>query len=146
MIKASELRIGNWIMLLGVDYQHDNKFPDPEGNEPIQVTVDVLKEVERSEADYGPIPITQELLKKCGFRKDEGFDFPDLGMQYILDLPVKGECRNEIFFFFSAPGLKDVSFGEYTVNSAHGSNNIYHLHQLQNLFYCITGQELELHL
>lgn len=71
-----------------------------------------------------PIELTEEILLKCGFKhKGGGF--------YIHCKSLIELCNVSDKFF--VVGFKDVSLG-----------NIYYLHQLQNLYFALTGQELEI--
>jgi len=66
---------------------------------------------------FKPIPITEEWLLKAGFEKDE------TDWWYIDDFGVK-RYDNDCFVF-------------YTLNTI-----IKFLHQLQNLYFALTGEEL----
>ena len=73
-----------------------------------------------------PIPLTEEILLKCGFRKSKS------GM-YLFDK-----------FSFD---LSDFEFGvESDYYYLTISENIKYLHQLQNLYFALTDIELEINL
>lgn len=75
---------------------------------------------------FKPIPLTEEILLKCGFRKSKS------GM-YLFDK-----------FSFD---LSDFEFGvESDYYYLTISENLKYLHQLQNLYFALTGQELEINL
>lgn len=111
MIKANELRIGNWV---------DTVYNVP------YIKITEIKEVvicgENCKCmSYGslkPIPLTEEILLKCGFEKQGGFWF------------VKGDIKIEI----------TLSRGYFRYA---GFVRLKYLHQLQNLYFALTGQELE---
>lgn len=65
-----------------------------------------------------PIPITEEVLLKCGFEKEGVFHF------WIKHLLIWNP--SEGLFVHDKTGVQ-----------------IKYLHQLQNLYYCFTGKELE---
>ena len=68
-----------------------------------------------------PIPLTEEWLLKFGFEKLEGWD--------------------DTFFF----QLNNVQITDYNVSGYdYDSFNIRHVHQLQNLYFALTGEELKL--
>lgn len=68
---------------------------------------------------YRPIPITNELLESCGFETPDGYQ--------------KTVLYNEIMI--------DYHMGEYKLRDKPNAQLKY-LHQLQNIFYCLTGKEL----
>lgn len=107
MIQANELRIGNW--LLFTDF--------PVYNNPVQVRQGELKQ-EWLDWFAKPIPLTPEILEKCGF---ENWDKNKYSND-ILCLTINGE------------GFL------YLANQRHV--NIFYLHQLQNLYFALTGEEL----
>jgi hypothetical protein len=61
--------------------------------------------------------------------------------QFILVVPVIGSNKNEIHAFIKN---NKECFGRATVNGLPASNNFYHLHQLQNLYFSMTGLELSI--
>lgn len=68
-MKATELRIGNRIISLGIDYDSGgNKNLDPEGDEEIVIDIETLALVEKDPTGYAPIPLTEEWLLRMGFR------------------------------------------------------------------------------
>ncbi len=124
MIQANELRIGNWI--------HN---PVQEIN--FQVDLATIGNVARDNGNknkvpsrllYQPIPITEEILLKCGFeKKKQRFE--------------SKEALLRISYFDSAwhCSIGDDDFGFLF-------RTIKHLHQLQNLYFALTGKELQIEL
>lgn len=104
MMNANELRLGNFVL---------------EESKRVQLSEDDLEVLfaARNYADYEPIPLTPEILEKCGFEKGEkGFWFTG-GIEYNLEknlLEGFGYCLIE------------------------------YLHQLQNLYFALTGEELQI--
>jgi hypothetical protein len=83
------------------------------------------------ENDILPIPITEKLLEAYGFLR------PAINPK-LLYLPVpqiKAEIHFEIHKYGSVFVLQS-DFGQFI------PNDIKHLHQLQNLFYYLCGEEL----
>lgn len=119
MIQATELRIGNWV--LGIVGQPERVVKLQAG------------------AVYqwnNPIELTEEILLKCGF---ETYD----DKTYKLDLEEGNrwtwlEYDKEYYPFVRL--YCDDSF--YMIDNAKAST----LHQLQNLYYALTGEELEVNL
>lgn len=148
MINPQELRIGN---LLQVDvpakshalhFAHGAIVPVTEVCNPKYEVIEVLtpKGVCQSWPiqSLSPIPLTEEWLKRVGFCKSStGF------MQLSFTKSV--ECfewyRSDMCgVIFTEEGLSGfVWFGGDHVQAA-----LDYVHQLQNLFYCLTGQELDI--
>jgi len=63
-MKATELRIGNYIKLM---LNHEDY-------ETLQVTSDELVMVDKKQADYEPLPLTEDWLLKHGFSV-KNFDY-----------------------------------------------------------------------
>lgn len=72
-------------------------------------------------SDFEGIPLTEEIILKCGF------EFEKIVGWYIKD-------GIEIFFNKKGRYFK----GNYPIKI-----HIRYVHQLQNIFYALTGQELE---
>ena len=130
MIDPSALRIGNYILhksgvrILPVkcNFQHFELL-----------SKGLVKEV-------FPIALKVDVLKKCGFIENEKYyQLPDV-KEFILTLPVKGINKNEIRAYVAA---NSEPYARATVNELIITNNIHHLHQLQNLYYALTSTDLE---
>jgi hypothetical protein len=116
-MKASELRIGNSIM-------QDDDF--------VFVTWWRLELMENNKIEYKPIPLTEEWLLKLGFDKLEN-DIPTYfkcfgnliedDYEYSFNIYVDSEQN----YFITVFGRKII---------------IKHVHQLQNLYHALTGEEL----
>lgn len=81
---------------------------------------------------FAPIPLTEEILLKCGF-KDSGND--ELLIYNELDY------ENQLALHFTKEGLSFV-FEQYVESNIKYN----YLHQLQNLYFALTGKELEINL
>ena len=114
MIKANELRVGNWV-LLGKDYYEiDSICAWGKGTH------------------LNPIPLTPEILEKCGLKQQgKRALYSDGKLAFMEDA--------DGFTFF----IKDDSNVLY--RSA-ANSKIYYLHQLQNLYFALTGNELNINL
>lgn len=120
MIKANELRVGNWVAHHG-----ETDVPFRLGAQAIfNIATGFL---DRQEA-YSPIPLTPEVLEKCGFEKTYSGKF------LMLDK------MNRPFDIIIDLNKKSVGVGD---NDEYLLSYFPHLHQLQNLFYCLRGEELE---
>ncbi len=131
-MEAKELRIGNLVYFNGKNKEIGVISEIKTSIAPCLEYVGLNK---RSNIYYQtkhlqPIPLTEEILLKCGF--DFGIKLQDF---------VKGkyqfvEITNTIDGYFSEEGI--IYYGLIT--------KIKHLHQLQNLYFALTGEELEINL
>lgn len=134
-MKASELRIGNYIMA-----RSDN------------VIEQVLK-IEKNKINacnytyFEPIPLTEEWLIKFNFTKEDNKETVHHGnffSKWIMDYKycfAFAEFRKDWGFYqeYTDPiDLKEIG-KKYFI-----SCGIKHVHQLQNLYFALTGEELSL--
>lgn len=134
MIQANELRIGNWVNYHNFNndgnpryfkardiYFEDGKIGLTDGR--IQLPCTYLEYIK-------PIPLTEEILLKCGFEgsKETIFTRNDIGSIYFR----KPYLESSLYLIKAVSGDKMTS--------------VTHLHQLQNLYFALTGKELEVKL
>lgn len=132
-IKASELRIGNWI----VDCNGPVCVPR-------KVSGYLLDHIEKyGDMFLSPIPLTPEVLEKCGFVKvtDGGILF----WQFIVK-DIAPNSSNEYMISGMQYNEAKPIIVAFCVNDFWASGNIKYLHQLQNLYFALTGTELEINL
>ena len=123
-LEVKELRIGNY-------YDNNGKIK--------QVTPATIWEHERIWCE--PIPLTEEWLLKLGFEKG---NYKELDEKHFV------EKSNTIKVIISGVGFWDVytDYNPYQITFSSGLNiitdnkGINHVHQLQNLYYALTGEEL----
>jgi hypothetical protein len=143
MIQASELRIGNWLIFDGfvkVDYIFTDGF--------YCIGSDGCS-YKSKWSELEPIPLTPEILEKAGFdRRHPNVNEFDLwvaedtetlnGINQISIVLENGNWVLELWHF-------DYS---YTTNDDHEQDlidiKVQYIHQLQNLYFALTGQELEI--
>ncbi len=127
MIQANELRIGNWVkmpflgdvnlIVFGLAVKDDMSLFIQSKSSSGSTFFENLEK-------YEPIRITEECLFKFGFEKSDhdsgGYKWYK-GMFYILEL------------------AKDAFYCDYTLIF-----RVDHIHQLQNLYFALTGKELTL--
>lgn len=91
-----------------------------------------------------PIPLTEELLLKCGFKKtgDYAFEYKD-DSDLIFDAPNDWGNTGDY-----PVGISSINPGYPAMYIPHGEVIIrcLYLHDLQNKFFEITGKELEVEL
>lgn len=118
-MKPQEIRIGNWVM----------------GNKPYQWGLDDFADwyYDHNSHTYGdsvkPIPLTEEWLQKFGFEKKKYPNPRVWANRYVKD-------RFELGHTFSGL-IKNREHKYY-----HGGRDIQYVHQLQNLYFALTGEEL----
>lgn len=141
MIATSDLRIGNWLYesectrypmyvhTIGDDYVYLN-FDGNEG--------DVF---ECKPEELQGIPLTEELLTKMGARKvtDIGWNVVEsysAGVRIELRVILFSESEIDVKIRRSTPHWEDYFQG----------SSIHYLHELQNLYWDLTKQELKIKL
>ncbi len=133
MLLVNELRLGNYIL-----HKVNNKIITA------RCTIEHFNILLHGDSKLiYPIVLKAELLEICGFVDNKEYAlYPD-AREYKLLLGVNGGDKNEIYGYIKNNG---ECFGRAIVNGAIASNNFFRLHQLQNLFYSLTGEELSLKL
>jgi hypothetical protein len=116
-LHATELRIGNWVNVGGYSHQV------------IDIMIDGLNTLEHECYPYDmiePIPLSHEILEKCGFVKEEN------GWHKLRI------CEDYINLYFEQLAKAELSVSGLGIKMPH----IQYLHQLQNLIHALTGEEL----
>jgi hypothetical protein len=112
-MKVQELRIGNYVLKEG---------------EEIVITSFTFYNIEKDEYSYEPIQLTEEWLLKFGFKKstlDEDNTWLDLRYGYLT---------------FSSD--ESVEFKKVYLTVSREDIICEYVHQLQNLYFALTGEEL----
>lgn len=121
-MKTSELRIGSWVLC----EDSANKYV----KKPLQVSrIDSLsiwcfdngEEVQKYNDNVCPITLTTAVLESCGMIYDKHLDEWHLLNDWV---------------FYTA-NMKNVIEFDYEIK-------LQYLHQLQNLYFVLTGEELEI--
>ena len=129
MINENELRLGNYILqklntrILTVKCTHQHFELLKNGNA----------------KDLFPVILKAEILEKCGFTENKKYALLPDAREFILVLPVIGNANNEIRAYIKN---NKECFARVTLNNLPVSNNFYNLHQLQNIFFALTNEEL----
>lgn len=139
-MKASELRIGNWVynpLIVSGQQEHFRKVD----------YLDIRDHAERIIIQpFEPIHITEEWLKKFGFEENRGFK----SFRIHLSPLIKWSCRT----FLVVATKTCYSVGEAWIDliTERGENDYpelqshmipcQYVHQLQNLYFALSGEEL----
>ena len=130
MIAANELRIGNWVEL--VIPRHNEKIIQVESlsEECINIFFRQYDLVE-----IAPIPLTPEILEKCeGVKKEDyqmsGCNVYDIDNAWRIAHKYR-DGENEFYLWH-----KQVSPPTWSLLQ------VSHLHTFQNLYFALTGEEL----
>lgn len=130
MLTPQELRLGNYVK---VDNNIEKVFVITEDHISIE---DSLTCYVKYSGVYG-IPLNEEILAKCGFEKDSWMN-PGFRKNLFSchDLHIK----------FNQTTEKWNTGIEYLESTSWFDKHPQYLHQLQNLYFAITGNELEIKL
>jgi len=127
MIKSNELRIGNWVSYLGAIMQLDRH----DLSDLFNPSIDMY------EMDLEPIELTEEILLSI-----EGVN------KKIVDnkgLELTIYTINDIELLFTFGILRNIKFMNNKV-IIYTAFRDFKLHDLQNLYFALTGKELEINL
>ena len=119
MIKANEIRIGNWFDFYG---------------RPMQVRPITINDIFYGKI-YEPIPLTEEWLIKFGFEK---LDSSSCIVYHIGHNEITHDWLFDLTWL-KKPELINSPNAPFYKNGRH---TIYYVHQLQNLYFALTGEEL----
>jgi hypothetical protein len=118
-MKASELRIGNLVYKNGIA---------------TEITVGTMLDILRYTTPFEPIPLTEEWLLKFGMELTDGFS----NSRILKIQKHEYDCSN--ITFNPNEGLLRLSNGEQKGTTL--IPHIKYVHQLQNLYFALTGEEL----
>ena len=122
-MKASELRIGNYlqhperglIIVRGIETDFDDLNRENTVND-------------FAVSELLPVPLTEEWLLKFGFKDDEPHTYINLDEHSVMS--IQFDQYKKIISLFSA-------------GAHYYLLEIKYVHQLQNLYFSLTGQDLE---
>ena len=120
-MKANELRIGNYIFfdnekIKVIGIIHNCIYWYSENGSPCHALL--------IGGEFRPIPIKGEWLLKLGFKTNDNIWFKKIS-------------KNEIVIEISSSGL-------FAIDNMSTIRCINHIHEIQNLYFAITGEELKL--
>jgi hypothetical protein len=139
LLEPKDLRIGNileykkkpvWVTNLSLDI--DDEYQDKIGFCELGKTSGEISDWNRALCgDLRPIPLTPELLEKAGFEQSNEFD---------------DTFRLGQFDLYYGKGYCEWTVDDRGDNEGTKPRLIKYLHQLQNLFFALTGEELPVNL
>jgi len=112
-MEANELRIGNYVYCNFTTNQPDKIYKIN------CVDFDIINTKDGNMENYKPIPLTEDILLECGFEFD--------GLFYSKGKFVLGNIDNYYFLCID----RSTPFKHFQ-----------YIHQLQNLYFALTGNEL----
>jgi len=129
-MKANELRIGNCICKSLQSGNGRKLFQKINAHDLLRIEDDNL-------FNYEPIPLTEEILLKCGFQirdKNYSLNYGGESMRFAI---LETNIKNPFILYFH---------GRFGFNTESGRKDgdfcITHFHQLQNLYFALTNEEL----
>ena len=123
-MKQNEIRVGNCLIDPRAYDKELNKKFGVDDSPYFKVTA---RDIQFAE-EYKPIPLTEETFLKCVFKKKNGYKFVLHNSHFSLVM-------------IDSINREDYAFSHYNLWV-----NLEHVHQLQNLYFALTGQELEVNL
>jgi hypothetical protein len=131
-MKANEFRIGNYIQIEEVSEEKESgeKYIIRD-YEVIEVDSEIIRNFEENDNfliyKYSPIPLTEEWLFKFGFVKQ-------------LHEYIKGDYCLSLIYDTTSWLLAEFDYN--TDAFVYIGTNLDYVHQLQNLYFALTGEEL----
>ena len=144
-MEAKELRIGN---LVSVTREKDNQKYEKVvsltavGIETFSIKEDDLIKVAVKDK-LNPIPLTEEIIVKCGFEKYEGDDYP-FYTRHNLVISDSYYGYGLFIIYTDHYGFNDPLLGANEIDVK--LQDVKYVHQLQNLYFALTGEELDIEL
>lgn len=157
-MKINELRIGNFVTLENdvwneyssmtmritkIDSETDDMFPDSTGSAELLPENGIYTFAQFDEF-IKPIPLTEEWLLKFGFDGNNA-----LGGCGEIEISTNGNFRTALLGGLSNNGVRCQIYTEKIPNPYNEIFNqcsiplqIKYVHQLQNLYFALTGEEL----
>lgn len=124
MIQAQELRIGNYLELLGEVIKVEGIFNLPKRKEMYWIKSEGI--IDAKIIHFRPIPLTEEWLLDFGFKDINNKSFKLL----------KHTHHDVMFRIFDGGAISYCEKNEYVLVKS--------VHHIQNLYFALTGEELTL--
>lgn len=136
MVNPKELRIGNYVHKIDAVVrdgiiQYSKRLYEISHN-------DIYHIVEDSDPTNHPIPLTSEWLDRCGFSKEPNDDCDDCETYSITKMDGGIATEKDGWY------LKIIHIDGY--HQQRVGRKIEYVHQLQNLYFALTGEELTINI
>lgn len=133
MIQSNELRIGNWVNQRNRKHVGKSLYP-------FEIRVQDLKYLEGKTSfkeRVEGIPLSPEILEKCGF-KDIWGGITEQNLLLTEDIFISKDFSIRYSYWDGDDERGGIEYKEIV--------KIKYLHQLQNLYFALTGGELKINL
>ena len=130
-MNATELRIGNLVELTNIEYG-TNKTP-------YEIDIDDFNDLYHKRIKINPIPITPEWLERAGFSKRL---INNKFYEYFIDATPLNYKNDYVIKWWDTDFDRKINFAPVLSGTVHAFPCDY-IHQLQNLYFALTGKELE---
>ncbi|HEU4901191.1 MAG TPA: hypothetical protein VFT06_00325 [Flavisolibacter sp.] len=136
MIQANELRIGNWII-------QDSMYAKVMALDENEITIDSYPlRYAAKPAAFDPIPLTPEILEKCGFKRlYDKSTYPNSAETWSIKVSTDFDHYLSIDI---VTGNSELILENFEGSQTFFLPDIEYIHQLQNLYFALTGTELEI--
>ena len=129
-MEVKELKINNIVSIVGQPSGERFNYSIPSGQ-----SIDMIF-VERNNHYPKPIPLTEEWLVKFGFVKDE-YDW--CSICFFTDYK---ELAEKMTISINLKSYRCAMFENEDESACYTSKIMKHVHQLQNLYFALTNEEL----
>lgn len=144
-MKASELRIGNYLhdgedrLCRVEELRNDERYEELEDEEDNDNIDAPAIEEAITTLPNKPIPLTEDWLLKFGFGKILAW-FIELPNNSKLELTINNDNSTIQYYCYVRNHRTAIEFDDYSLLR----KDLQHVHQLQNLYFALTGTELTL--
>jgi len=126
-MKVTEVRIGNWVY---TEKRHFIKVSSISNDFGIMCITHI------PENNCFPIPLSRNIIQKCGFEEvgiyENVYHKDNIRVHFDKNCKEENEETDSVLF---------IIYGE---NDSAFSKEVLSLHELQNLYFALSGKELEL--
>lgn len=163
IMKVNELRIGNIVCVdnepyhphlkdvlmrvVSIEHRHDLPEYSVSLERVVRDNSDVNVNYSQLIRFIKPVRLTEDILLKCGFENTPHFTVTDsktldIGRRRLLSIGSVEDC-NQMMFIQS---IHNDKITDLVCVHNYDYNGWLHLHQLQNIYFSLTGEELKIDL
>lgn len=138
-IKASDLRIGNIHKLPAFDIPREGIFSSRIDGQPWgQISGYGIHLVEKGDLEFNPISLTEAWLIKFGFEQGENSWW---SANYFTNCD---EVSEVMIISINVESFRLSVYDQDMGVPAYVGYNVQYIHQLQNVYYALTGKEMDI--